>query len=110
MNREELVKEAEESAKKCFGKPTDLVDLDNLRIFKNGYLTGAEPREKQIEEMKCWHKMDYNDKESCKEIPRCVQLLTEYDCGLFVAYCVNRWTGDHWEEHSYGITRWKEIE
>ena len=110
MNREELVKEAEESAKKFFGKPTDLVDLDNLRIFKNGYLAGAEPREKQIEEMKCCHKMDYNDKESCKKIPRCVQLLTEYDCGLFVAYCVNRWTGDHWEEHSYGITRWKEIE
>ena len=64
----------------------------------------------QIEEMKCWHKMDYNDKESCKKIPRCVQLLTEYDCGLFVAYCVNRWTGDHWEEHNYGIIRWKEIE
>lgn len=47
--KEELKKEAEESAKKFFGKPTDLVDLDNLRIFKNGYLASAEPREKQIE-------------------------------------------------------------
>ena len=38
---EELKQEAEESAKKFFGKPTDLVDLDNLRIFKNGYIAGA---------------------------------------------------------------------
>lgn len=51
MTKEELKKEAEESAKKFFGKPTDLVDLDNLRIFKNGYLAGAEPREKRIEEL-----------------------------------------------------------
>ena len=49
MTKEELKKEAEESAKKFFGKPTDLVDLDNLRIFKNGYFAGAEPREKQIQ-------------------------------------------------------------
>ena len=48
---EELKQKAEESAKKFFGKPTDLVDLDNLRIFKNGYLAGAEPREKRIEEL-----------------------------------------------------------
>lgn len=48
---EELKQEAEESAKKFFGKPTDLVDLDNLRIFKNGYLAGAEPREKRNEEL-----------------------------------------------------------
>ena len=51
MTKEELKREAEESAKKFFGKPTDLVDLDNLRIFKNGYLAGAEPREKRIEEL-----------------------------------------------------------
>lgn len=49
MTKEKLEKEAEEIAKKFFGKPTDLVDLDNLRIFKNGYLAGAEPREKQIQ-------------------------------------------------------------
>ena len=51
MTKEELKKEAEESAKKFFGKPTDLVDLDNLRIFKNGYLASAEPREKRIAEL-----------------------------------------------------------
>ena len=51
MTKEELKKEAEESAKKFFGKPTDLVDLDNLRIFKNGYLASAEPREKRITEL-----------------------------------------------------------
>ncbi|MBR6401808.1 MAG: hypothetical protein IKS48_00325 [Eubacterium sp.] len=39
---EELKQKAEKSAEKFFGKPTDLVDLDNLRIFKNGYLTGVE--------------------------------------------------------------------
>ena len=49
MSKEELKKEADESAKKFFGKPTDLVDLDNLRIFKNGYLASAGPREKRIE-------------------------------------------------------------
>lgn len=48
MTKEELEKEAVQSAKKFFGKPTDLVDLDNLRIFKNGYLAAAEPREKWI--------------------------------------------------------------
>ena len=108
MNREELEKEAKQS----YFDNTDEMrwDAEGNFDYTRGYLDGAEPREKQIEEMKCWHKMDYNDKESCKKIPRCVQLLTEYDCGLFVAYCVNRWTGDHWEEHSYGITRWKEIE
>ena len=51
MNKEELKQEADESAKKFFGKPTDLVDLDNLRIFKNGYLASAEPREKRIVEL-----------------------------------------------------------
>ena len=51
MTKEELEKEAVESAEKFFGKPTDLVDLDNLRIFKNGYLAGAEPREKRIAEL-----------------------------------------------------------
>lgn len=51
MTKEELKKEAEESAKTFFGKPTDLVDLDNLRIFKNGYLASAEPREKRIAEL-----------------------------------------------------------
>ena len=51
MTKEELKKEAVESAEKFFGKPTDLVDLDNLRIFKNGYLAGAEPREKRIAEL-----------------------------------------------------------
>ena len=51
MSKGELKQEAEESAEKFFGKPTDLVDLDNLRIFKNGYLASAEPREKRIEEL-----------------------------------------------------------
>ena len=51
ISKEELKQEAEESAKKFFGKPTDLVDLDNLRIFKNGYLASAEPREKRIVEL-----------------------------------------------------------
>ena len=109
MKKKELENEAE---KKC--KLNDQIHRD---CFVDGYIKAAEPREKriakleaQIEKMECWHKMDYNDKESCKKIPRGIQLLTEYDCGLFVAYCVNRWTGDHWEEHSYGITRWKEIE
>ena len=51
MTKEELKQEAEESAKKFFGKPTDLVDLDNLRIFKNGYLASAESREKRVEEL-----------------------------------------------------------
>ena len=37
-----LKEKAEKSAEKFFGKPTDLVDLDNLRIFKNGYLTGTK--------------------------------------------------------------------
>lgn len=39
---EEFKQKAEKSAEKFFGKPTDLVDLDNLRIFKNGYLIGVE--------------------------------------------------------------------
>ena len=88
------------------------IDAEQIRALQkqNGELTDrVKELEAQIEKMKCWHKMDYNDKESCKKIPRGIQLLTEYDCGLFVAYCVNRWTGDHWEEHSYGITHWKEI-
>jgi hypothetical protein len=51
MTTDELKKEAEECAEKFFGKPTDLVDLDNLRIFKNGYLASAEPREKRIAEL-----------------------------------------------------------
>lgn len=51
MDLNKLKQEAEESAKKFFGKPTDLVDLDNLRIFKNGYLAGAEPREKEIKSL-----------------------------------------------------------
>ena len=61
MTKEELEKEAVESAEKFFGKPTDLVDLDNLRIFKNGYLAGAEPREKQIAELE--QKLEQTEKD-----------------------------------------------
>jgi len=66
MSKEELKKEAEESAEKFFGKPTDLVDLDNLRIFKNAYLASAEPREKRIAELEqkiITYKKQINNKE-----------------------------------------------
>ena len=56
-----------------------------------------------------WHRMDYKDKESFKNIPRYIELLTMYDCGLFVAHCVNKWTGDHWCDHKYGVIAWCEI-
>lgn len=56
-----------------------------------------------------WHKMDYKDKESCRNIPKYTELLTRYNCGLFEAHCVNKWTGDHWCEHTYGVSEWCEI-
>ena len=56
-----------------------------------------------------WHRMDYKDKESFKNIPRYIELLTMYDCGLFVAHCVNKWTGDQWCDHKYGVIAWCEI-
>lgn len=48
MTKEKLEKEAEESSKKAFCIAH--THEDEL-IFKNGYLAGAEPREKRIEEL-----------------------------------------------------------
>ena len=68
MTKEELKEEAEESAKKFFGKPTDLVDLDNLRIFKNGYLAGVESREKRIEELIALINAERERQEKCDDV------------------------------------------
>ena len=68
MNKEELKQEAEESAKSFFGKPTDLVDLDNLRIFKNGYLAGVESREKRIEELIALINAERERQEKCDDV------------------------------------------
>ena len=45
---EELNQKAEKNAEKFFGKPTDLVDLDKIRIFKNGYIAGATEATKEL--------------------------------------------------------------
>ena len=57
---EELKQKAEKCAEKFFGKPTDLVDLDNLRIFKNGYIAGATENGIQ------WHDL----KEDSSDVPK----------------------------------------
>lgn len=87
---------AREDADKMKSQFLELCNLKNMRI-------------EELEKANEWHEMNYNDKESYKNIPRCVELLTEYNCGLFVAHCVNKWTGSHWCEHSYAVTAWKEI-
>ena len=72
MTKEELEKEAEESSKEAFCIAH--THEDEL-IYRNGYLAGAEPREKyiaelkaQIEKMKCCS----NCKHSRTEYEHCI--------------------------------------
>lgn len=80
-----------------------LKDMGVRKPCKEAFLAGLEIGRPQ------WHRMDYKDKESFKNIPRYIELLTMYDCGLFVAHCVNKWTGDQWCDHKYGVIAWCEI-
>jgi len=96
----------EKEAEKFFKKRYQTETRPMTNHYKNGFKDGAEFGFAKANE---WHKMDYNDKKSYKNIPRYVELLTEYNCGLFVAHCVNRWTGNRWCEHGYGVIAWKEI-
>jgi len=94
MVKEELKKEAEENAKKFFGKPTDLVDLDNLRIFKNGYFAGAEPREKRIAELEKENKALREDWEIQKSTIKDLEELNKKNINLDQAVEIERLKGE----------------
>ena len=95
-------KEAEEMAEAWLNERY-LKDMGVRKPCKEAFLARLEIGRPQ------WHRMDYKDKESFKNIPRYIELLTMYDCGLFVAHCVNKWTGDQWCDHTYGVIAWCEI-
>ena len=85
---EELKQKAEKSAEKFFGKPTDLVDLDNLRIFKNGYLVGA------IENGIQWHDLRKDPNDLPKD--NVVLIQTESNCHFIALYYPEeKWWGTY---------------
>lgn len=102
MTDKELAEEYEEKAEYIEINDDGKRRYDSIDI-QEAFLAGLEIGRPQ------WHRMDYKDKESFKNIPRYIELLTMYDCGLFVAHCVNKWTGDKWCDHTYGVIAWCEI-